>query len=123
MHWLRIRRGCGRASTKGPSPRRPRSIYFALALILLLLLIPIISTIWTANHADASQPGAFNLPRLRNATALYGPSSGTLRPPPALRRATARPPAPPPVRGPAGNFQAWRVMPRNGLDALCFHRA
>jgi hypothetical protein len=94
---------CGR-----PSLRPPLRLYFTLALIALLLLIPVIAVAWTAIHANASSPDPFNLPRVHRAAALYGPSSGGHGP--SITPTSARPGGQFPGGAGHASRQAGRVV-------------
>ncbi len=51
-------------------------VLITLALIMPVILIPILSALWSARNADASQPGLSGLPRPHSATAIFGSSLG-----------------------------------------------
>src|SRR5205085_12490818 len=48
-----------------------------IALLVLIVLIPVISAVWTGRNARASQPGPqTGLARPQSASSLFGPASG-----------------------------------------------
>src|SRR5437588_10127462 len=54
----------------------PLHVCITIALLSLIVLIPIISAVWTARNVRASQPGSTGLPRPQSASSFFGPSTG-----------------------------------------------
>ena len=54
----------------------PLHVCITIALLSLIVLIPVISAVWTARNVRASQPGSTGLPRPQSASSFFGPSTG-----------------------------------------------
>jgi hypothetical protein len=54
----------------------PLRIFLAIVLVLMVVIVPVVGTEWTLQHAHANGFDGSGLPRVKSATSIFGPSAG-----------------------------------------------